>query len=93
MRIEVNKQNQPELKPGETLEALYNKCPQCGCDLTELPKAFIDQIKAQAAKDRTRKIKMARIARYFHMLSINKAKLYLKRMIFPLTKAKKNTTK
>ena len=92
MHNEANKNNLFELKPGEKLEALYDKCPQCGCDLTKLPQAFINQIKAQEAKNRSRKIEMAWVARYFRRLSINKAKLYFKRMVFPFAKAEKNTS-
>lgn len=92
MSTSANKKmvNLPE---GVTFTPVYSKCPKCGCDLQKWHDSFVDQVSTDQTKNCTGDAKGALEAMTHKSLAHNFFDDCVAWMIFPLTAAKKYTTK
>ena len=81
------------LPKGMKFTPVYTKCPKCGCDLNQIPEAFINQIKANEAKDSSGKAKASPKACTKETLAPNLLNLCIAWMILPFTTTKKYSAK
>ena len=78
---------------GMTFKPLYEKCPLCGCDLNQLPNAFVDKVNTDSTEDGTSKAEFSFETSSKKALAPNLFDLCKAWMVLPFSTAKKYSTK